>query len=739
MKKITLLIVSFLTTCVFAQNITFTFENARNTNDGMDDYYEADIYIASDTDFTAGSGQIYFNYNTVAFGDNVHTNGNFEMTAPDGSILASSILGIIDAYTSFIVNDNTTSRVSTSFQQLASSGSIGSDNVTSTPTHLYSIKFKYADINEEPNVSFENGGVFLDQFFTACGPTATGGFNAADCTNEAGSQITGDTFDSTGAVIITSAIWTGVTDTDWNTTTNWDIDALPEITYDITVPNVVNTPVIGSGTTVQMDDLTIETAASFDINDSGAAFVDGNFVSSGTVTMTSSASESSSLIVTGTASGTVTYERAGLIANEWSVVSAPVVGQSIKDFVENVDNNIRVNTTVTPNRYAIAFYDDSQADGSKWVYYTVDDLAANTVFFEKGASYAMSRATDGSVSFTGALETTSVTKSVIASQWNAVGNPFTAFLPINENSGDNFIADNAVSMDDSYVAVYVWDGAQSKYVANSLVDDESSLAPGQGFFVRTKSTGTSLTLEQDQRISQPTSGGVFGKATNTTPSFELLASSEGTTVHTSIKYYDAATLGLDPGYDIGNFSGASFDVYTHLSDLSSDVDFTIQSLPTNTYSNVSIPLGIKAAAGKEITLSVDVSNFTNDVTIYLEDKITNTFTNLSETSYKVTLTEASNSADRFLLHTNAKTLSNASVSELADVTIYKSAKKDVTISGLKDNATVTVYSISGVAVFNTEAKASVANTFSLANVASGVYIVKLQTENAEKSQKLIIE
>ncbi|WP_200799168.1 hypothetical protein, partial [Tenacibaculum agarivorans] len=177
MRKLLLAIISLISATSFAQNISFTFVNARNTNDGTDDYYEADIYIASDTDFILGSGQIYFNYNTAAFGENVKTSGNFTMETPDGCILDTAFgTGIFDpvGYKDFIVNDNTTSRVSTSFQQSSSEFAFTafgiSSNVTSTPSHLYSIKFKYVDTNESPNVTFEATDLFTGQFFTACGP-----------------------------------------------------------------------------------------------------------------------------------------------------------------------------------------------------------------------------------------------------------------------------------------------------------------------------------------------------------------------------------------------------------------------------------------------------------------------------------------------------------------------------------------------------------------------------------------
>ena len=741
MKSIITLLVSFISAITFAQNISFTFVNARNTNDGVDDFYEADIYIASDTDFIIGSGQIYFNYNTAAFGENVHTNSNFEMSQPDGSILATSFFGgAVAAYQSFIVNDNTTSRVSTSFQQLASSGSFSGNNVTSTPSHLFSIKIKYADANENANVSFEEGSVFLDQFFTACGPT-TSGFATADCTNEPGTQITGDSFDSSGSVIITAAVWTGVTDSDWNTSGNWDITAIPEVTYDITIANVTTSPVVGSGTSVQMGDLTVEASASLDVTGSGSAQVDGDFLNSGTVSLTSDASNSSAFIVKGTATGEVTYERGGLLANEWHVISAPVEGQSIKEFAENVANDIRINTTVTPNRYAIAYYDDNNADGSKWVYYTTDDLTTNTLTFEKGRGYAISRATSGSVSFTGTLETSSVTKAVVASQWNAVGNPFTAFLPLNENSGDNFVADNSSNMDPSFVAAYVWDNTQSKYVPTSLVSSENSLAPGQGFFIRAGSAASSITLDQDQRLTQPVTGGTFARGTQEqTPTIELIATSNNTSVETVVKYFSNATKGLDPGYDVGNFGATTFDVFTHLLEGSNE-DFTIQSLPNSDYESMVIPVGVKLAANTEVSFKVTSLGLPDGIEVFIEDREKGKVTKLDEGSeYSITSETAINGTGRFYIHTISERLSTDDVaSNLMNVNIYTSNKKEVTVSGLSTNATVKVYSILGEELLSTEAVENSTNRISLPRVSSGVYIVKLASDVGNITKKIIIE
>ncbi|MBQ4820606.1 immunoglobulin-like domain-containing protein [Aquimarina sp. MMG016] len=240
---------------VQAQDINFTFANAQNTNDGVDDFYEVDVLISSTVDFKLGSGQLYINYNTAAFGTNVSAGGNLEYTQPNGSILGAVVGNPpfqVTVYKDFIQNDNVDSRVSLSFQQGVSAGSIVANNVTATPTQLFHLKIKYADISQDPMITFETGAVFLDQFFTACGPSS-GGF--PDCTNNPGTQLFNDTFDSSGAEIdttppvitllgnATETVEAGSTYTDAGATASDNVDG--DITANIVTVNPVNTSIPG--------------------------------------------------------------------------------------------------------------------------------------------------------------------------------------------------------------------------------------------------------------------------------------------------------------------------------------------------------------------------------------------------------------------------------------------------------------------------------------------------------------
>ena len=127
-----------------SQDVTFTFANAQNTNDDTDDFYEVDVLIESAVGFKLGAGLLYFNYNTAAFGTQVFTNGNIEITYPNGTspsyLLGSLHPTTLPFYNNHVTNDNSLSRVAFSWQQALSSGSIAGNNVTATAVELFHLK-----------------------------------------------------------------------------------------------------------------------------------------------------------------------------------------------------------------------------------------------------------------------------------------------------------------------------------------------------------------------------------------------------------------------------------------------------------------------------------------------------------------------------------------------------------------------------------------------------------------------
>ncbi len=196
----------FVTIVIQAQDIHFTFVNAQNTIENGNYYYEADVMIEATEAFKLGSGQMYLTYNQEAFGDNVSKQHSIIYGHESGYILGESY--VFPAYKSFIQNDNTSNRVSFTFQQGVSAESITEENVAITAKPLFHIKLKYVDATKDPMVAFEEGSVFQDQFFTACRSMLKTGAKAGfpDCANLPGIQLVNDTYDSSGASLQTLSI-----------------------------------------------------------------------------------------------------------------------------------------------------------------------------------------------------------------------------------------------------------------------------------------------------------------------------------------------------------------------------------------------------------------------------------------------------------------------------------------------------------------------------------------------------
>lgn len=524
----------------------------------------------------------------------------------------------------------------------------------------------------------------------------------------------------------------------WSDPTKWSLGKVPSQIENAFIDE--NQTVTVDVNDLVMDNFELTTGATLNIPADKEITVNNSFISSGSLTLGSSTTNSGVLLVNGTTSGNVTYKRGGLLANKWSIITPPVSGQKIKAFAENATNNIRKRTDLTPNKYAIAFYDDTQPSGQKWVYYFAD-MDAN-LEFEVGKSYIISRATDGEVSFTGALTTESISKTLTTDQWSAIGNPFTTYFPANKNGSSSFLNDNLSSLDDTYQSIYVWDNTQNKYVVVSEVDDNNrSLTPGQGFFVKLKNGQTNITFNEAKRTTKPATGNNnFGKTKNITPSINLKLSDNEHSVNTTIKYFDKATIGFDKGYDIGNFNSIGLDIYSRLVDASNNTNFTIQSLPKDNYENMIIPIGVKSAANKEITFSLVKKNIPDTYKIFLEDKETKSFTQLDvdNASYKITFTEDTNTTGRFNLHVTPQVLSVDDISS-NNLNIFLSQNRTLNIVGynFSNKATLKVITLLGQEIISRTIKN---NTIQLPNtLKTGIYIVKLNSDSGSLTKKIILE
>src|SRR5690606_15970179 len=107
------------------------------------------------------------------------------------------------------------------------------------------------------------------------------------------------------------------------------------------------------------------------------------------------------------------------------------------------------------------------------------------------------------------------------------------------------------------------------------------------------------------------------------------------------------------------------------------------------FNDVVVPLGIKAKAGEELTISIDeLSTLPSNINVYLEDIQNKTLTLLNADAFLFTPTIDMNGAGRFNLHYSARTLSIADMPSNDNLRIYTTVvPKALVISGQLTSAT----------------------------------------------------
>lgn len=490
--------------------------------------------------------------------------------------------------------------------------------------------------------------------------------------------------------------WQGDESSDWATAGNWTA-GVPSSSSNVRVPEVTTAPVIGASTNAATNMLTITESDGVTINSGGT------------------------LIVNGTSSGNVTYKRT-LGTTNWYLMSSPVAGVTFNDAFVTA-NNIASGTTDANNR-GVATYDTTN---DSWTYLQSGGSISSTA----GVGYSVKQATAGDVTFTGTINTSDVSVSVVTGGnggFNLLGVPFTSDL----NSA-SFLSDNTGNLVSE--TLWVWNQGTSNY-ETKVTGDSFVLAAGQGFFVRANSA-TNLTIAE----SYQTTGGTFQRSADT--EVKLLLTDGSSDRFAKIKYVDNATTGFDNGWDGETFGGITnpFDIFTNLVTGNQGQKYQVQSLPKSDMESTIVPVGITADAGEEITFTAEVMNLPAGLKVFLEDRQTNTFTRLDEanTEYSITLDKALNDIGRFYLHTSASALSTPEV-HLEHISVYTTNSNNLRIVGIaQGNASVKLYNIVGKEVLSHNFISNGVSDITLPKVTRGIYIVQVITEEGKLNKKIIID
>ncbi|QMU65910.1 MAG: T9SS type A sorting domain-containing protein [Flavobacteriaceae bacterium] len=521
------------------------------------------------------------------------------------------------------------------------------------------------------------------------------------------------------------------------------------------IRGVISLLVSGIFGVIQGQQMSVGSGGSVTVSAGNYVHVGGNLTvnASCSLTIQSNATASGSLIVTGTATGDITYERniptGGAVANDWYLVSPPVQSQSINSFVTNASNSVRTNGA----NYAVAIYNNANPV-TRWEYYTTTN-APGAGNFTNGVGYSTSRGSAGNFTFTGTMAVTDVSATLMSTTtgidyWFCIGNPYPSFLPGNNSAvlTNNVLQQNIGRLDTNRAALYVWDSSLSTpaYVAyNHASGSAFYLAPGQAFMVKTIDDSEMFTFTESFQSHQSGTDN-FSRSVDTMPVIELELSNGSATKMTTIKYFSHTTTGLDIGYDAGTFDGGpgdSFSISTHLVSDSTGTDFMLQCLPDSNYETMVVPLSVNAGTGETLTFSAVSSNLPVGIYVYIEDSLTNEVTRIDDgSSYEVTLTETENGIGRFYLHTTQSVLDVEDLSLSNSISMYKTDATNLRITGLDavGEASLRMYTITGREVFNHRFTALRINDIALPDsLGTGIYITEVESEQGRFTKKIIIE
>ena len=507
--------------------------------------------------------------------------------------------------------------------------------------------------------------------------------------------------------------------------------------------------------TLQAQNLTVSSGTSFTVDKTGSVTITGNFSNSGTFTLNSDADEFSSIIVSGSSTGNIDYNRYvnAVGTDEWDLIGSPLDAVSISTFVTA---NTAGTATLATNgsAYAVGEYDNAT---DTWTNYTTSTVGA-AGNFDIGKGYQMASVDGGTgiLKFTGTVASTTQTQAIINNdaansnagrRWNLIANPFPSYVQGNSNAdgSNNFLTVNADKLDDSFEAVYGYDADGTGYTIYNNSSGALRLAPGQAFMVASDDTSSdNLSFTTAMRTAVGGDDLIVGDVLE--DSFELILKLyEGDTEIDYTRFYfkDGLTLGLDPGYDAGHFNEEA-SLMSRLLEEDEGVGFAINAMGLENVNNVVVPIVINREAGTDFRIDIDTFGIYAGTNVYLEDNVQGTMTLLNEGDFELNPESTLSEAGRFFIHLTEDTFSNEDEVETNLLNVFKADYNNfITIEGLamqSGNTNVKLYGLLGREILSTSLNnLTNTQTISTETIATGVYVIKLQSGNRVLTKKLIIK
>jgi len=211
-----------------------------------------------------------------------------------------------------------------------------------------------------------------------------------------------------------------------------------------------------------------------------------------------------------------------------------------------------------------------------------------------------------------------------------------------------------------------------------------------------------------------------------------------------VYFEQGATAGLDDHYDASKLPNTTG---LNLASVAVGSDLAVNGLPLMGNAPLTVPLAIGLPATGTYTLHVaQLLNFALGTQPFLRDLQLNTLTDLSLTPNYIFTMNAANTTPRFeLVFGPAQVLGTASAALAAQVAVFpnpahKAVFVELPASLSRKAVTAALVDALGRVVVQQVLPAGLAtHTLPLANVAIGVYSLRLQTEAGVVVKKLVVE
>ena len=385
-------------------------------------------------------------------------------------------------------------------------------------------------------------------------------------------------------------------------------------------------------------------------------------------------------------------------------------------------------------------------DNDTGAYLPYDSTTNASTTLSAGQGYRAGTTSGTTLEFTGDFQTTDQTVAINVGshgtygKWNLVGNPFPSYLDL-----AGFISDNSAILEDVNNAVYAYDGDDSDgsnwTIYHSSNSSGVAIAPGQAFFVASSSGGGDLNFNTSRQTVTGGDDFLPRQAQTLDSFFKLNLQSNNALTHTDFYFNSNAGEGLDIGYDVGIYANlaSSFSLYSKLaSGEYSETNFAIQAISNNLSETVIIPLGVHTSAGENHSISIEDVSLLESIYVYLKDYETGALTLLNNGAYSFSTDSNLEGISRFELRLTNTTLGIES-DEL--VTNFKAVYQNdavVLVGDFMLEDKVEIYDIMGRLTQTHTIKGNHSIEVSKDELATGVYLAKINREGNSKTIKFII-